>query len=100
MNEQHMKEIFSDEAFVKSLFALETAEEVHAALKEKDVELSVEEINEIHDNLLKCVDENGELSLEQLENVAGGSVIVGVLGLATAVVGLASSINTSTRGRW
>ena len=43
MNMEKMKEVFSDEAFVKSLFELETAAEVQAALKEKGVELTEEE---------------------------------------------------------
>ena len=45
MNEQKIKEIFSDEIFVKSLLNLETAEEVQAALTEKEIELTVDEIN-------------------------------------------------------
>ena len=45
MNEQIIKEIFSDEIFVKSLLNLETAEEVQAALTEKEIELTVDEIN-------------------------------------------------------
>ena len=43
MNAENMKAAFADEAFVKSLFELETAAEVQAALKEKGVELTGEE---------------------------------------------------------
>ena len=90
MNMEKMKEIFADEAFVKSLFELESAGEVQAALKEKGIEFSEEEIISIRDFLLKVEKgditkeqlekstvqlEDGELSEEELENVAGGIVL-------------------------
>ena len=96
MNIEKIKEIFADEAFVKGLFELETAAEVQAALKEKGVEISEEEILGIHDLLGKVESgeisveqmeqwaaqvESGELSDEMLEQVAGGSVL-GTIGLA------------------
>ena len=96
MNMEKMKEIFADEAFVKSLFELESAGEVQAALKEKGVELTEEEIFAIREMLLKVADgeisvkqleqwatqaERGELSEELLEQVSGGSVL-GTIGLA------------------
>ena len=85
MNMEKMKEIFSDEAFVKSLFELESAAEVQAALKEKGVELSEEQIVGIRELLLKVESgeisvaqlENGELAEETLEQVAGGILLIG-----------------------
>ena len=91
MNIEKMKAVFADEVFVKNLFELETAAEVQAALKEKDVELSEEEILGIRDLLAKM--ESGEISAEQaeqwskqaesgelpdevLEQVAGGEIII------------------------
>ncbi|MDO4744882.1 MAG: hypothetical protein Q4A86_05835 [Clostridia bacterium] len=88
MNVEKMKEVFSDEAFVKSVLELETAAEVQAALKEKGVELTEEEILAIRKLLSKLESgevtkeqlavwqkqaEDGELSEEALEQVAGGS---------------------------
>ena len=35
MNIERVKEVFADEAFAKSVFELETASEIQAALKEK-----------------------------------------------------------------
>ena len=96
MNMDKMKEIFADEAFVKSLFELESAGEVQAALKEKGVELTEEQILGIRDLLGKVESgeisveqmeqwtaqaESGELSEELLEQVSGGSVL-GTIGLA------------------
>ena len=64
-----MKEVFSDEAFVKGLFELDSAAEVQAALKEKGVELTEEEeILGIRELLVKVA--NGEIAAEQLEQWA------------------------------
>ena len=41
MNMEKMKEIFADEAFVKSLFELESAGEVQEALKQNFLTLSI-----------------------------------------------------------
>ena len=113
MNMEKMKEIFSDEAFVKSLFELESAAEVQAALKERGVELSEEEILAIREFFVKVESgeisveqlekwvaqaESGELSDELLEQVAGGSlmvaglVILGICG-AVALVGIIDTID-------
>lgn len=70
MNMENMKAAFADEAFVKDLFKLETAEEVQAALKEKSVELTEEELLTICSFFTKA--KGGELSDEMLEQVAGG----------------------------
>ncbi|MDO4731005.1 MAG: Nif11-like leader peptide family natural product precursor [Clostridia bacterium] len=64
MNTEKMKEVFSDEAFVKSLFAMETAAEVQSALKEKGIEMSEEEILSVRELLGKV--ENGEINQAQL----------------------------------
>ena len=87
MNMEKMKAVFADETFMKQLFELETAAEVQAALKEKDIELTEEEILGIRDLILKvergeisaeqlekwsAQAENGELSEEMLEQVSGG----------------------------
>ena len=80
MDEKRIKEIFSDEAFVKGLLALETPEEVQAALKEKGVAVSIEEIMQLKDALIKAsekaAESGGELSLEELEEAAGGFVLL------------------------
>ena len=91
MNVEKMKEVFADEAFVKSLFELDSAAEVQAALKEKGIEMTEDEILGIRDLLAKM--ESGEISAEQaeqwskqaesgelpdevLEQVAGGEIII------------------------
>ena len=108
MNMVKMKKIFSDEKFVKSLFEMETAAEVQAALKEKEIELTEEEILSIRDLLVKMdngelpqeqmeklqvMTGSGELSEEELENIAGGSV---TLMLVTALGGIAIKVGLGT----
>ena len=102
MNIEKMKAVFSDEAFVKSLFELDSAAEVQATLKEKGVEMSEEEILGIRDLLIKVESseisaeqleqwvtqvENGEIPEEMLEQVSGG-----VLGTVLTVLCVASFV--------
>ena len=119
MNMEKMKEIFADEAFVKSLFELESAGEVQAALKEKGVELTEEQILGIRDLLGKVESgeisveqaerwskqaESGELSDEMLEQVAGGLAGTTILAIYVGVfVGgqvLSAGIASIIAHRW
>lgn len=85
---------------------METPEDVQTALKEKGVDLSIEDIKAIQNILVN--QEDGELSEDDLENVAGGSLtIMAALGIASiigAAVGgtikLGNSVNNWTRRRW
>ncbi len=106
MNEELLKEVFSDEAYVKTLLELDTAEEVQASLKEKGVELSVEDITEAKNVLIQKA--NGELSDEDLDGVAGGSLTLAA-GFAIAIiisaatggtVAVGNSVHSWTGGRW
>jgi len=77
MNEERIKEVFSDEEFVKEFFSKETPEEAQAMLAEKDIDVSVEEliaIKNIVDEKLKSAEngEDDEICDDDLENVAGG----------------------------
>ena len=124
MNIEKMKEVFSDEAFVKSLFELETVAEVEAALREKGIELTEEEILGVRDLLIKVEEggisaeqiekwveqaESGELSEELLEQVSGGIstlVVAAVVtflvrvGAAAAVAGVIYGTAHAIKNRW
>lgn len=104
MNMEKWKAVFSDEAFVKSLFELETVTEVQAALQEKELVLTEEEILAIRDMLTKLESgeiseeqleqwkeqaEDGEVSEEVLEQVSGGLVIGTLIVLVASCVGAA-----------
>ena len=124
MNIERLKEVFLDEAFVKSLFELETVAEVQAALREKGIELTEEEILGVRDLMIKVEEggisaeqlekwaaqiESGELSEELLEQVSGGcatlvaAAVVTFLikaGTAAAVAGLIYGAAHAIKNRW
>ena len=126
MNIEKMKEVFLDEAFVKSLFELETVAEVQAALREKGIELTEEEILGVRDLLIKVEEggisaeqleswaaqaEDGELPEEMLELVSGGllisSLLIGIAittaatGVAVGTtVGIGAGVVSAIKNRW
>ena len=121
MNMEKIKEVFSDEAFVKGLFELDSAAEVQAALKEKGVEMCEEEIIGIRDLLIKVESseisaeqlvqwvtqmENGEIPEEMLEQVSGGCLetVLVVLCVASFVYAggyfLTLAIMDAVENRW
>ena len=71
MNMDKLKEVFADEAFVEGLLQLESAAEVQEALKEKDIEMTEDDIISLRDVMVKV--ESGEVSEEQLESWAAQS---------------------------
>lgn len=73
MNEAKIKEVFSDEQFVKELFELETPEAIQSALADKDIDVTLDDIVKTRELLAKY--NNGELSKEELESIAGGSAV-------------------------
>lgn len=70
-DEARIQEVFQDEVFVKGLFELETPEEVQAALRGREVEMTVDEIIKLRDHMAKQ-QSGGALSDSELERVAGG----------------------------
>jgi hypothetical protein len=108
-----IREVFSDEAFVKGLFAMETPQEVQAALKEKKIELSIDEIVKTRELLVKSAENGGILSDEELQEVSGGfvvsgAVIIGIAGIlagigiviGAGVAGAAWGTDAATGGQW
>ena len=79
MNEERIKEVFSDEEFVKELLSRETPVEAKALLEEKDIDFSVEDLIKLREILVAKMEaaENGEeaeLGDEDLEDVSGGTL--------------------------
>jgi len=66
----------SDQSFGEKLFSLESSAEVQDYLKENGLDFSLDEITELKEALIKAAakQQSGELSDEDLENVAGGSI--------------------------
>lgn len=104
MDEKRVKEVFSDESFVKGLMEKETSEDVQAALKEKGLDFSLEEIAKIRDGIVSGVANGDELAMDQLEDVAGGFVIATVIGIVCSIIGatagLAGMTHTVSNRRW
>ena len=89
MDEKSIKEVFSDEVFVKYLLELDTPAQVQAALSAKDIEMIETEIIALRDEIVRLLDKlqsGEELSVDQLDDVAGGVLLSGaiVAGLVTA----------------
>ena len=84
MNEELIKEVFSDGEYVNELLNSESWEAAQASLKEKNLDFSVEELKEIMNLAEKK--ENEELSDDELEQVSGGFGFI-----ATVVVSIVAS---------
>lgn len=93
-NEAMIQAVFQDETFVKGLFELETPEEVQAALRGRDVEVSVDEIRQVRELLVKRMEKGEELTDEELEGVAGGVICIagGTLLLLAAMSGVIAAM--------
>jgi hypothetical protein len=100
MSEQEIKDIFSDEAYVSSLLALDTAEEVQASLAEKGLDLSTAEITTLLDSMQKYAESDEELSEADLETVSGGLLISLILVLVGAAIAATAASMEVRRKRW
>ena len=97
MNEERIKEVFADEAFVKEFWSKETPEEAQALLSEKNIEISVEELVKIRNIVERKLQatENGEqteLTEEELADIAGGAVLWILMGVLIAATGVMMAI--------
>ncbi|MBQ7283389.1 MAG: Nif11-like leader peptide family natural product precursor [Oscillospiraceae bacterium] len=98
MNEERIKEVFSDEEFVKELFSKETPEEAQALLAEKEIDMSIDELVKLKDLVAAKLQaaENGEsteITEEDLADVAGGvAVLFAIMGLVVVGVGMMMAI--------
>lgn len=91
--EQRVKGAFSDELFVRDLFALDEPEQVQVKLKEKGIVLTLDEVRMIPRALRKAQQSGDELFESDLEDVAAGiiapvtvSLIVGYVTAYSAFV--------------
>lgn len=104
MNEEQLKKLFSDDAFMASILEMETAEEVQKSLADKGLELSLDEIAIIKNTLNS---EETELSEDDLKAISGGvaitSVICGIIIGSAAASGaftLGKAVHSWTNRRW
>ena len=105
MDEMRIKEIFSDEAFVKRLLDQEEPEQIQAVLKEKGIELNFEEIEYMKSMVEKMLSGEAdpeELSDDDLNDVSGGAVgaAIGIiLSVAGILITSAQWVDTEMRSR-
>ena len=105
MDEMRIKEIFSDEAFVKRLLDQEEPEQIQAVLKEKGIELNFEEIEYMKSMVEKMLSGQAdpeELSDDDLKDVSGGGVgaAIGIiLSVAGILITSAQWVDTEMRSR-
>ena len=103
MNEERIKEVFSDKEFLAELISMEIPEEIQAALAEKDIEFTIDEICTMKKMVEKGIEKAAageELSEEEMEKVAGGNPLL-IIPIALVVVfGSAYGVSAATRGRW
>lgn len=72
MNEKKIRELIEDKEFAKELFESKSFEEAQEKLKGKGLDMSIDEIKSALNAIKKL--QEGELSDEALESVAGGSM--------------------------
>jgi len=107
MNREKIIEVFSDKEFVMQLLEIEDMEEARAFIAEKGIELTVEEVTEMRDQVVKKISDGSiqdmEIDDEDLENVTGGFLGVAIAYLVATIVlvslGMAVGIDGMTRRR-
>ena len=92
MDEKRIKEVFSDAAFTKSILEMDEPGQVQAALKGKGLDFSLDDIGMIKNGLVAMQNSDGELDIDQLDNVAGGFAITATLGVIATIVGIGGGI--------
>ena len=84
MDTKKMKEIFEDQAFVKSLIEKETAAQVQAELKKKGIDLTEQDVMKLREEINSQINSGksaDELSLNALDDVAGGVSVNPILSI-------------------
>lgn len=67
-----LKTLLSDKDFMKGIVEMETPEEVQKAFKDKGVELSTEQVQEIGEIINATLEKGSTLSESELEEISGG----------------------------
>ena len=92
-----LEEAVKDAAFVEALKNAETPEEAQKVFASKGIDYSIEEVKAIAAGIQG---DDGELSEENLEAVAGGSVLATIAGVVKIVDGIVGTISIVKKWKW
>ncbi len=70
---EKIKLALKDQKFIKRISELNDEKEIQKIFIEKNIELTLEEISQLKKLFFKSIKNNGELSDEDLDSVAGGA---------------------------
>ena len=108
MNEERVREFFSDEVFVKELLEQESLEQVQELLAQRGYDVPMETIVNADELIKKHM--KGEINLEELsdddlDNVAGGvagaiSIALGIIGIVISAAAWVDTDQRSKGRRW
>ena len=81
-------QLLADKKFVEQMLAQQTAEDVQKLFNDTGVDFTLEDVNEIGEQLNRAANSNEELSEEALEDVSGGFAITvaGVIAAGKIIV--------------
>lgn len=102
MNEERIKDVFSDKDFVEELLSTHEPEKIQELLESKDIEMGISEIEKFKDAVIKKLenpDVELELSDKDLEDVSGGCLWIAIPIAVGIILGL-SVADCATGGRW
>lgn len=76
--DNHLEELMCNSDFVQALLRCQTTQEIGALFTEHQTELTPDQLRVITNQLSILLEDDGEMSDETLENVAGGRTFAGL----------------------
>lgn len=94
--EMLLKKMGEDKSFAEKILSQTEKEKVIEIAKDEGIELTMEDIDEINEAIGKALQQNneGELTEEELENVAGGDLLILSSIVSMATVSAVTSVST------
>lgn len=82
--EEKIQKLVEDQEFVTKMLSCEEPEQVQKLFADNGVEVSLEEVKALGQSLATMAESDGELSEDDLEGVAGGSLLGAVSTIISA----------------
>ncbi len=88
-NNQKFIDLINDKTFLEKIVGLDTIEEVQSAFNERNIDISIEELQAFKKLILQIKDFKGELTEEELEKACGGSLAaIFLAGTSGVIIGM------------